>query len=131
MLAYSFPLLGVFLSLLFLFLWVIWIFLLVRVVADIFRSPDLGGFAKVAWMALVIVLPYLGVFVYVIARGAGMTERDLERARANEAAVQAYIRSAAGRALSAADELATLSDLRAKGDLTDAEFQAAKAKLLA
>lgn len=131
MLAYSFPLLGVFLSLLFLFLWVIWIFLLVRVVADIFRSPDLGGFAKVAWMALVIVLPYLGVFVYVIARGAGMTERDLERARANEAAVQAYIRAAAGRALSAADELATLSDLRAKGDLTDAEFQAAKAKLLA
>lgn len=131
MLAYSFPLLGVFLSLLFLFLWVIWIFLLVRVVADIFRSPDLGGFAKVAWMVLVIVLPYLGVFVYVIARGAGMTERDLERARANEAAVQAYIRSAAGRALSAADELATLSDLRAKGDLTDAEFQAAKAKLLA
>lgn len=131
MLAYSFPLLGVFLSLLFLFLWIIWIFLLVRVVADIFRSPDLGGFAKVAWMALVIVLPYLGVFVYVIARGAGMTERDLERARANEAAVQAYIRSAAGRALSAADELATLSDLRAKGDLTDAEFQAAKAKLLA
>lgn len=131
MLAYSFPLLGVFLSLLFLFLWIIWIFLLVRVVADIFRSPDLGGFAKVAWMALVIVLPYLGVFVYVIARGAGMTERDLERARANEAAVQAYIRAAAGRALSAADELATLSDLRAKGDLTDAEFQAAKAKLLA
>lgn len=131
MLAYSFPLLGVFLSLLFLFLWIIWIFLLVRVVADIFRSPDLGGFAKVAWMVLVIVLPYLGVFVYVIARGAGMTERDLERARANEAAVQAYIRSAAGRALSAADELATLSDLRAKGDLTDAEFQAAKAKLLA
>lgn len=131
MLAYSFPLLGVFLSLLFLFLWIIWIFLLVRVVADIFRSPDLGGFAKVAWMALVIVLPYLGVFVYVVARGAGMTERDLERARANEAAVQAYIRAAAGRALSAADELATLSDLRAKGDLTDAEFQAAKAKLLA
>lgn len=131
MLAYSFPLLGVFLSLLFLFLWIIWIFLLVRVVADIFRSPDLGGFAKVAWMVLVIVLPYLGVFVYVIARGAGMTERDLERARANEAAVQAYIRAAAGRALSAADELATLSDLRAKGDLTDAEFQAAKAKLLA
>lgn len=131
MLAYSFPLLGVFLSLLFLFLWIIWIFLLVRVVADIFRSPDLGGFAKVAWMVLVIVLPYLGVFVYVVARGAGMTERDLERARANEAAVQAYIRAAAGRALSAADELATLSDLRAKGDLTDAEFQAAKAKLLA
>jgi hypothetical protein len=131
MLAYSFPLLGVFISLFFLFLWVVWFLLLFRVVTDIFRSPDLGGFAKAAWTLLVIVLPYLGVFVYLVARGAGMTQRDLDTMRANEAAVHEYIRSAAGNAVSTADELAKLADLQARGVISDAEFQASKAKLLA
>lgn len=130
MLAYSFPLFGVFVSLLFLFIWIVWLFLLFRVVSDIFRSDDLGGWGKAAWLVLVIALPYLGVLVYTIVRGAGMTLRDVERMRANEAAVQDYIRSTVAAPTSAADELAKLADLQAKGLLSDAEFPAQKTKLL-
>jgi hypothetical protein len=130
MIAYSFPLFGIFISLLFLFIWVVWFVLLFRVVFDVFRSQDLGGWAKAAWLVFVIALPYLGVFVYIIARGSGMTQRDIERARAGEAAMQDYIRSTVATSGGTADELAKLADLRAKGVLSDDEFQAQKAKLL-
>jgi hypothetical protein len=122
---------GIFISLLFLFIWVVWLVLLFRVVFDIFRSEDLGGWGKAAWLVFVILLPYLGIFVYVIARGSDMTRRDIERARASEAAVQDYIRSTvSGPGASTADELAKLAELQSKGVLSDAEFQAQKAKLL-
>jgi hypothetical protein len=131
MLAYSFPLFGIFVSLLFLFIWIVWLVLLFRVVSDVFRSEDLGGWGKAAWLVLVIALPYLGVLVYTIVRGAGMTQRDLERMQASETAVQGYIRSTVAGPSGTADELAKLADLQAKGVLSDAEFQAQKAKLLA
>ena len=131
MLAYSFPLFGIFVSLLFLFIWIVWLVLLFRVVSDIFRSEDLGGWGKAAWLLFVVVLPYVGVFVYIVARGAGMTQRDLERMRASEAAIQDYIRSTVAGPSGTADELAKLAELQAKGVLSDAEFQAQKAKLLA
>ena len=82
MLAYDFPILGLFFTMLWFFVWVMWLFLLFKVVSDIFRSDDLGGLAKVIWLVVVLVLPYLGVFVYVIARGNTMTARDGARQEA-------------------------------------------------
>ncbi len=120
----------VFWSMLWFFLFFIWIWLLITVFADIFRSRDLGGFAKFLWIVFVIVLPYLGVFVYLIARGHKMSEHALEAAQAHDAEARAYIQQAAGTAPSAADELARLADLKAQGTITDAEFTAMKAKIV-
>ena len=101
-------------SMLWFTLFFIWIWLLIVVFADIFRSHDLGGFAKVLWVIFVIVLPYLGVFVYLIARGHKMSEHAEEAARAQDAAARAYIQDAAGTSTSAADELSRLADLKAQ-----------------
>jgi Short C-terminal domain/Phospholipase_D-nuclease N-terminal len=120
----------VFLSMLWFFLFFIWIWLLITVFADIFRSRDMSGWAKALWVILVIVFPYLGVFVYLIARGHKMHEHAVETARAQDAAARDYIRSAAGSAASPADELARLADLRDRGVIDDAEFQRAKAKVV-
>ena len=133
-LAYDFPLLGLFWSMLWLFLWIAWLLLLFRVIGDILRDSSLRGVAKAIWLIVVIVAPYLGVFVYVIARGSGMSQRDLERARASEAAFADYIRQAAGSGgggTSTADELAKLADLRDRGVIDEAEFASQKARLLA
>src|SRR3954447_68514 len=96
----------VFWSMLWFFLFFIWIWLLITVFADIFRSADLGGFAKVLWVIFVIVAPYLGVFVYLIAGGHKMSEHAVAAAQAQDQAARAYIQSAAGAAPSSADELA-------------------------
>ena len=129
MLAYDYPLLGVFWTFMFWFLWIAWILLLFRVIFDIFRSRDLGGVGKAFWALFVIVRPWLGVLVYLIARGGRMAERDIEEASAREEAFQDYIRRTAGTT-STADELTKLSDLRAQGVITDTEFEQQKAKLL-
>lgn len=129
MLAHDYPLLGVFWTFMFWFLWIAWILLLFRVIFDIFRSRDLGGVGKAFWALFVIVLPWLGVLVYLIARGGRMAERDIEEASAREEAFQDYIRRTAGTT-STADELTKLSDLRAQGVITDTEFEQQKAKLL-
>jgi hypothetical protein len=129
MLAYDYPLLGLFWSIFVFFLFFAWLMLLFRVFADIFRS-DMGGLAKGVWSIFVILVPFLGVFVYVIAHGDGMRNRDIAVAQQNEAAFQAYVQQAAGSG-GVASELSKLSDLRASGALTDAEFEAQKAKLLA
>jgi hypothetical protein len=129
MLAYDYPILGVFWSMFIFFLFFAWIVLLFRVFADIFRS-DMGGFAKAIWSIFVILVPFLGVFLYVIVHGDGMRSRDIADAKQSEAAFQDYVRQAAGSD-SVASELSKLSDLRASGALTDAEFEAQKAKLLA
>ena len=121
----------VFLSMMYFFLFVIWFWLLIVVFGDIFRSHDLGGFAKALWVIFVIVVPYLGVFVYLIARGHKMSEHAAEAAQAHDAARRAYIQSAAGTSPSSADELARLADLKNQGVLSDAEFEQAKAKALA
>lgn len=120
----------VFWSMLWFFLFFIWIWILITVFADIFRSHDLSGWAKALWVIFVIVMPYLGVFVYLIARGHKMSEHALEAAQAQDAAARQYIQNAAGTGGSAADELARLADLKEKGVIDDAEFQRLKAKVV-
>ena len=121
----------VFWSMLYFFLFFIWIWLLIVVFGDIFRSDDLGGLAKALWVIFVIVVPYFGVFVYLIARGRKMSEHAAQAAQAQDAAQRAYIQSAAGAAPSTADELSRLAELKAKGVISDAEFEQAKAKAIA
>ena len=111
------------------FLFFIWIMILFRVFGDIFMSHDLSGFAKVLWCIFVIFLPYLGVFVYLIARGHKMTEHAMQSAQAQDAAARQYIQSAVSTG-STSDELAKLAALKADGTLSEAEFNAAKAKIL-
>jgi hypothetical protein len=115
-------------SMLWFFMFFIWIWLLITVFADIFRSHDLGGFAKAIWVLFVIFIPYLGVFVYLIARGHKMHEHAVEAAQAQDAVARAYIQQAAGTASSPADEIARLADLKERGVIDDAEFQRLKAK---
>jgi hypothetical protein len=120
----------VFWSMMWFFIFFIWIWLLITVFADIFRSHDLSGIAKAIWIIFVIFLPYLGVFVYLIARGHKMQEHAMESAQAQEQAMRQYVQSVAPTG-SPADELAKLADLKAKGVISDAEYEAAKAKALA
>ena len=120
----------VFLSFLWFFLFFIWIWLLITVFADLFRSHDLSGWAKAAWCLFVIILPYLGVFVYLIARGHKMAEHAQQAAEAQDLAQKAYIRDAVSNSGSTADELAKLADLRAQGVLDESEYQSLKAKLV-
>jgi hypothetical protein len=119
----------VFLSMLYFFLFFIWIWLLIVVFSDIFRSHDIGGFAKAMWVIFVIILPYLGVLVYLIARGHKMQEHAMQAAQQQDAAFKSYVQQAAGSS-GTADELSRLADLKANGTLSDAEFEQAKAKLL-
>jgi hypothetical protein len=128
MLAYDYPLLGAFWTMMILFLWIIWLFILFRVITDIFRSEDMGGGSKAIWMLFVLFLPYFGVFVYIIARGSKMNAREVERVRSQEESFRSYVRETAGGGT--ASELSTLADLRDRGVLTDEEFQAQKARLL-
>ena len=131
MVAYDYPILGAFWTIFMIFIWVAWLFLLFQVIFDIFRSHDIGGWAKAVWFLVVIVVPLLGVLIYVIARGDGMRERDLERAQDQQDAMDAYVRQAAGSSASTADELAKLNELKSSGVISDEEFAAQKAKLLA
>ncbi len=124
----SYPLLDAFLTMLWFFLWILWIFLLVWIIMDVFRSHDLSGWAKALWLIFIIVLPFLGVLVYLIVRGGSMQERQVRQARAQDEAMRAYVKDAAGT--SSADELAKLADLRDRGVISEAEFQAGKAKIL-
>jgi hypothetical protein len=128
--AYDYPLLDVFWTMLEIFLFFIWIWLLIIVFSDIFRSRDLGGLAKALWVIFVIVIPLLGVLIYLIARGGGMQERAAERARQQDQAFRQYVQETAATTPSSADELATLADLKASGAITEEEFERAKAKAL-
>lgn len=125
----NYPLLQVFLSMLYFFLFVIWIWIAIMVVVDIFRSHDLGGWGKAFWFLFVIVIPYLGVFVYLIARGGKMHERQVADATAQQKAFDDYVKQTAG-APDVATQLEKLAGLRSQGVITDAEFEAQKAKLL-
>jgi Short C-terminal domain/Phospholipase_D-nuclease N-terminal len=129
-LAYNYPLLDVFWTMFEFFLFFIWIWLLIIVFGDIFRSRDMGGLAKAFWTIFVIVIPMLGVLIYLIARGGSMHERAVQRAQQQDQAFQAYVQEAAGPS-SPADELARLADLKTSGAITEEEFQVAKAKALA
>lgn len=130
-LAYDFPLLGAFWTIMWFFLWIMWFVLLFRVVVDIFRDDDLSGWGKTGWLLFTILLPFLGVFVYVIARGKDMGKREQSHVRAQQDRTERYIRETAGSAgTSEADELAKLSEIRARGDITDEEYRRAKEKVL-
>jgi len=121
----------VFWSILWWFLFFIWIWLLIVVFSDIFRSPDLSGWGKALWTIFVIVVPYLGVFVYLIARGGKMHEHAIQQATKQEAAMRRYVQNVAGAGHTPAEEIAHLAELRDQGTITEAEFQQAKAKALA
>ena len=127
----DYPLLNLFWTMLWLFLWVMWFFLLFKVITDIFRDHSLSGGAKAGWLIFVLVLPYLGVFVYLMARGKSMGERDVKQVQEQDEAVRQYIQQTAGTGSSSADELSKLSTLKDKGDITPEEFERAKSKLLA
>lgn len=133
----SYPLLNIFWTMLEFFLWVAWIWLLVYVYFDIFRSHDLSGWAKALWVIFVLIIPFIGVLVYLIARGGEMHERSEQQAerqfqRQNEAFRQMQSASgASGSSGSTADQLAKLADLRDRGVITADEFDREKAKILA
>jgi ABC-type multidrug transport system fused ATPase/permease subunit len=129
MLAYTYPLLNIFWTMLEFFLFFLWIWLLIVVFMDIFRSHDMGGLAKALWVIFVIILPFLGVLIYLIARGGSMHERAVAQANQQQKAFDSYVRQTAGSS-SSADELSKLADLKSKGVITDAEFEAQKQKLL-
>jgi Short C-terminal domain/Phospholipase_D-nuclease N-terminal len=132
MLASSYPVLDAFLTMLYFFLFIIWIWLLIMVFMDVFRSHDLGGLAKALWVIFIILIPYVGVLVYLIARGGKMHERAAEQAAQQQKAFDQYVKQAAGTpGANSADQLSKLADLKSQGVLTDAEFDAQKAKILA
>jgi type VI protein secretion system component VasK len=124
------PLLDLFLTMLWFFLFVAWIWLLISVYADVFRSGDLGGWSKASWVLLVLLLPYLGVLIYLIARGGSMQERSAAEAQRAQRATESYIREVASTP-STADELTKLGQLRDQGVLSTEEFETQKTKLLA
>ncbi|MFJ3202603.1 SHOCT domain-containing protein [Streptomyces sp. NPDC086989] len=131
-LAYDYPLMGAFWTMLWFFMWVIWIFLLFRVVIDVFRDDSLSGWGKAGWTLFVIVLPFLGVFVYLLVRGKDMGRRETENAMQQHKAFESYVReTAGGDRPSSADEIAKLSELHARGIITQQEFEQAKALALA
>jgi hypothetical protein len=130
--SYQYPILDFFLTMLYFFLFIIWIWLLIMVFVDIFRSHDMGGFAKALWVIFVIILPFLGVFVYLIARGGKMQERAAAEAAQQQQAFDQYVRQTAGASGDgAASQLSKLADLKSQGVITDAEFEAQKQKILA
>jgi hypothetical protein len=131
MLAYDYPILGVFWSMMIFFLWIAWLMLLFNIIIDIFRSKDLGGFAKAGWMLLVIVVPLLGVLIYIIARGDNMTQRKVADAQAQQADFDSYVRNVASSSSGVADELTKLGELKASGVISAEEFESQKTKLLA
>src|SRR6202034_1308594 len=118
---YQYPILDFFLTMLYFFLFVIWIWLLIAVFVDIFRSHDIGGVAKALWVIFIIILPFLGVFVYLIARGGKMHERAAQQAAQQQKAFDSYVKQTAGASAdTTADQLAKLADLKSQGVITDA-----------
>ena len=116
-------------SILWFFLFFMWIWLVITIFADIIRSDDLSGWAKALWSLAIIFLPYLGIFIYVIVRGGSMGDRSVAAAQQQDEATRAYIQSVSGGG-GAADELAKLADLHSAGTIDDSEYAAAKAKVL-
>ena len=127
----SYPLLNVFWTIFEIFLWVIWIWILIWIFIDIFRSHDLSGGAKALWFLFVLFIPLIGVLVYLIARGGSMHERSVRQAQHQEQEFRSYLQQAAGSQASPADQLAKLADLRDRGVITAEEFDRQKAKILA
>ena len=128
--SYSYPVLGVFWTILMIFLWVVWFWILITIIIDIFRSHDLSGWAKALWFLFILFLPLVGVLVYLIARGGKMHEHQVQQAQLQEEQLRSYVQQAA-TSQSSADQLAKLADLRDRGVITAEEFDREKAKILA
>jgi hypothetical protein len=130
--AADYPFMDVFWSMLVFFFWVVWIWILITVLSDLFRRSDLSGWGKAAWMLFVIVLPYLGVFIYLITQGRQMAERRAEDMEASRAALDDHIRSVATPSASApAEQIATAKQLLDTGTIDQAEFDQIKRRALA
>ena len=129
MLASSYPLLNVFWTMLIFFGFFIWIWLLIMVFGDIFRSHDIGGFAKALWVLFVIIVPLFGLLIYLIARGHGMADRNVTQAQQQQHAFDDYVRETDASS-SPADQLTQLAALHDQGKLSDADFDRAKAKVI-
>jgi len=129
-LASSYPFLDVFWTMMVFFLWILWLWILFVVFADIFRRNDLSGWGKAGWIVFTIVLPYLGVFIYLITQNDGITKRNLERANAQRTQFDDYVRSAASGG-GAAAEIDRAKALLDSGAINQAEFEAIKQKALA
>jgi hypothetical protein len=126
--AADYPFLDVFWSMIIFFFWVIWIWIVITVLIDIFRRRDIGGFAKAMWVVFVVILPWLGVLIYLIAQHDGMRDRSIQQAQEQKAQFDQYVRDAAG---GSADEISKAKQLLDSGAITQEEFQALKAKALA
>ena len=132
MLAADYPFLDLMWTMLIFFIWILWFWLLFTVFADVFRRHDISGWGKAAWLIFTILLPFLGVFVYLITQNTGMTERNLERARAQKAQFDDYVRQTAGESGSGATaEIERAKSLLDSGAITQSEFDAIKQKALA
>ena len=128
--SYSYPVLGVFWTILMIFLWVVWFWILITIIIDIFRSHDLSGWAKALWFLFILFLPLIGVLAYLIVRGGKMHEHQVRQAQYQEEQLRSYVQEAANPQ-SSADQLAKLADLRDRGVITAEEFDREKAKILA
>ena len=127
---YSYPLLGAFWTIVEIFLWVIWFWILITIFIDIFRSHDLNGWGKALWFIFVLFIPLIGVLVYLIARGGKMHERAVQQAQQQQEQFRSYVQETAASG-NTADQLAKLADLRDRGVITPEEFEREKAKVLA
>jgi hypothetical protein len=128
--SYSYPLLGAFWTIIEIFLWVLWFWVLITVFIDIFRSRDLSGWGKALWFLFVLIIPLIGVLVYLIVRGGSMHDRMVKQAQQDDQQFRDYVQDAAG-SQSPADQLTKLADLRDRGVITNEEFERQKAKILA
>ena len=127
LIAADYPFLNILWTIIIFFAWVAWIWIVITVLIDIFRRRDIGGWAKAGWVVFVIVLPFVGVLIYLIAEHEGMQERGLEHAKAQQASMDRYVRDTAG---GSASEIAKAKELLESGAITQAEFDAIKAKAL-
>jgi Short C-terminal domain/Phospholipase_D-nuclease N-terminal len=127
LIAADYPFMDVLWSMIIFFFWVIWIWIVITVLMDVFRRHDIGGFAKALWVIFVVILPWLGVLIYLIVEHDGMRERSVKQAQAQKAAFDDYVREAAG---GSADEIARAKALLDEGTITQEEFDALKAKAL-
>src|SRR5262245_9146425 len=125
----DYPFWGVLGSMLFFFLWIIWFWLLIKVFADVFRRHDIGGGSKALWIIFVIILPYLGVFIYLITQSSHIADRDMAQAQSAQSQFDDYVRSVSSSG-GAADEIAKAKELLDAGTITQSEYDALKAKAL-
>ena len=128
--AADYPFLDVLWTMLIFFLWVMWFWLLIVIIGDVFRRRDIGGGKKTIWLIFILFVPFIGVLAYVLANSDGMAERNIERARSQQAQMDDYVRETAGSG-GAAAEIDKAKQLLDSGAITQAEFDAIKAKALA